>query len=488
MEKNIHDKNLDDFVQKSFEQYEEEPSDFMWDRIDAALPDAPVQRVPALWFRQYRWQLAAAIAILLLVSRLVCVQFYYEEKIRALSQPVASETASSSGSQSTNAPASSAADSENTPLANSQTTPRNAAAGATKKPQPARFTPDHTTSRSPEKSSANLSTGNSPVGSNQPQLPEHALETTEDAALPTISATNVAPVTALDALTHPISPVDFKNVTPSPHSVDAPIRKFNEPSGWYIGLSIAPHLVVEKPVSNDRPGPGFRRRFAAQQEHPQPSAAVMFRLGKRVTRRLSLETGIGFQALTRSASHRPRFEYQEGNLNSGAGMDARTFEYDLNTYSGAASIQMNTELRSSDAPAASDRVSALVRTKEHIQLVQVPLLAVYRLGQNRLKAVLKVGATGTFIAKNELEVDAFSLENNKLRFRNTDAYSVTLNRPKDFILGYQVSAGLEYWLGRQVSLSVAPAFSGDFPRNSAALGQLPGHTTFGLQAGVQWWF
>lgn len=86
MEKNIHDDRLDDFVKKSFDGYSEEPGMDMWDRIEVGLPPEEPGKPLGFTWRGYRWQLAAAIVILLLIARLVCVEKYYQEKLRAATQ------------------------------------------------------------------------------------------------------------------------------------------------------------------------------------------------------------------------------------------------------------------------------------------------------------------------------------------------------------------------------------------------------------------
>jgi hypothetical protein len=88
MEENIHNDKLDDYVRKSFDDYSEDPSEGMWDRIEGdLLPEthaAPVAPPRARPSRAIRWQLTAAAAIVLLLTGLVCEHFYYDGKIKAL--------------------------------------------------------------------------------------------------------------------------------------------------------------------------------------------------------------------------------------------------------------------------------------------------------------------------------------------------------------------------------------------------------------------
>jgi hypothetical protein len=59
MEKDIHNDRLEDYVKKSFGDFEEIPSGDMWSRIEAVLPAGePARRLPVL-LHAYKWQIAA---------------------------------------------------------------------------------------------------------------------------------------------------------------------------------------------------------------------------------------------------------------------------------------------------------------------------------------------------------------------------------------------------------------------------------------------
>jgi len=146
------------------------------------------------------------------------------------------------------------------------------------------------------------------------------------------------------------------------------------------------------------------------------------------------------------------------------------------------------EVSGSDAPAALERVGALITSRESLQILQVPVLGVARLGQGRMKAVLKAGVLGSYLIKNSFEITANRLENNKLRFRGQDGYSVQFNRPQHFIWGYQLSAGAEFRLTKNLSFSAAPTLSGEFQRKDPQQGRLPGQMAVGVNLGVGWWF
>ena len=500
MEKNIHDDRLDDYVKKSFDDYEENPSPDMWDRIEGGgIPVAEVSAPVRHSFSAYRWQIAAAVVILLLISRLVCVQFYYEDKLRAISEQQL-KALSIDNKNTSEQPAIL----ENTTINTSETSSQPGKIANNHAPATSQILTDiklestnnatlelANTNNKAEKGSITLealiieNTGITTALPSSEQLIPNNITSLEPAVPEVIQLQKLADFQTL-SLKEPLLSFDR---TVHPNLVEAPIKKFRSASGWYAGLSITPHLIVEKTVSPSRPIPNPRRLFANKQEGLQVSANVSVRVGKKISSRFALESGLGFQSLTRKATHLARFEYRDGHtIQNPGGPDSRSFDYDLNTYGGSASVSLRTEVSGSDVPSANEHVGALISSKESIQLLQVPLLGVARFGHGRTQAVIKAGLVGNYFVKNQIELNAFVFENHKLRLRSTDGFSVELNRPQHFVFDYQLAAGLEFRATKNLSLAVVPAFTGDFKRNDPQLGKLPGHNTFGVNLGANWWF
>ncbi len=519
MEKNIHDDRLDDYVKGSFEDYAENPATDMWERIEGQLPEEP----KPVWYawRRFGWPMAAGLVILLLIARLVFVEGYYEEKLQKISaqQDQAGQNGMQIPTLKPSLPINDAY--EKSTAGTVMVEPDNTSTTVQK---------TDTKTKAPAQKQQQASTtttkiakpGESKVEAIDKQaLQETALPKTlnnnasqefpgiKTADLSLLSAVQQAenqrpsvPALPRDSMAdiaikieeHPDfqilaqkSPMlSISNLT-TPNSVAITTKKYKEDSGWYMGLFGTPHFTLEKTKQTVRPGP--RRRFTSQQERPQVSSDISLRVGKKINSRFAIESGLGYQHLNRTATHLARFEYREGqSIQNPGGMETRSFDYDLNTYSGSASVSLWMEVSGSDAPAAMERVGALITSKESLQILQVPVLGVARLGQGRVKAVLKAGVLGSYLMKNSFEITAYRLENHKLRIRNQDGYSVQFNRPQHFIWGYQLSAGAEFRLTKNLSLSAAPTLSGDFQRKDPQQGRLPGQTAVGMNLGVIWWF
>ena len=503
MEKNIQDDRLDDYVKKSFEDYSEEPSFDMWDRIDGQLTPAVAPR--PMWYSlsRYRWQMAAAVAILALFSRLICVQTYYEGKLRdiSLQQEKTMDQKVTEPNPALVAPNNVA--NENTRekilppaapvVANNATFEKNIPA-ASQQTATASTLSKHLSL--PEITTAPVATDNT-IQENQTGTA--AVQQEDNPTIPTLAAPAAASLASAE--THKqitgFQPLDQKNTTLSvlrnctPFTVETPIKPHKNSNGWYVGLAVSPHLMVERANQPRRPGPfqNPRRLYANQQDHPQFSAEAWVRVGKKINSRFGLESGVGFQQFTRTATHRPKFEYLEGqSIQNPNGTESRSFDYDLNTYGGAASVTLRTEVSGNDTPTEHEKIGVHITSTEQIQMIRIPVLGVGRFGNGRAQAVVKAGILGSYLAKNQFEITANTLENNKLAFQQNDGYTVQFNRPQHFILGYLASAGVEFKVNRSLSLTAAPTLSGDFARTDPEQGKLPGHTAVGMNVGANWWF
>ena len=501
MEKNIPDDRLNDYVKGSFEDYTENPATDMWARIEGQLP--PSSRRKPFWntWLSYRWQMAAVVVIMLLITRLVCVEGYYETKLRAVS------TQQQQHLQHT---LPSAEPLQHLSESDSQKNPSTDSAFSVTSNTEIPVTLSAEKVLTPGSNHA-ATTGISVKAASTNTLPVQQVTKIDNTELPPLAQLNTVVVKPNSApegsdLTASITPAFSKVSTfnalgqrtpllsfsnnPAPYRIAIPTKKHRQPSGWYAGLSVTPHLTVEKSSQITRPGPVIARRlFISQQQQPQVSSGISLRVGKKINARFALESGIGYQQLSRTASHLARFEYREGQiLQNPTGLESRSFDYDLNTYTGAASVSLRMEVSGSDAPAALERVGARITSKESLQILQIPVLGVARLGTGRLKTVVKAGILGNYLMKNNFEITAFRVENNKLRFRSQGGYAVTINRPKHFIWGYQLAAGVEFRLTKNLSLAAMPTVSGDFKRKDNLQGKLPGQMAIGLNMGANWWF
>jgi len=531
MEKNIQDDHLDDYVRKSFEDYEETPASDMWGRIEEELPPvvpdsgAGPGRPPV---RRYLWQMTAAAAILLLISSLVCGRLYYENKIREISAIQGTEQ-SGDAQKSAQAPSPAASDvmpteQKNTSTGHTDLSSNNAA--LPKRPGSPNLTTN--AARPPETGSVKPSVTNVtsaitlPVSSSP--RPSSISEKAVANALPTdhIPATNAvtptpekpekqAPLAENNALASAANSTadrmdslaqinDFqllenKNI-PFVHYAFTgfqtpviPVRPLHTPSGWYLGLQFTPTLLVEKP------GPEhtsvMRPRVVSTQEKTTFTADYWLKTGKVLDGRWGIETGIGYRAIERNTMHQARFRFINGRP-GGGGSQARSydFDYDLDTYGGSSEVTLRmVQVDSTNVVPENEPLQFQVKTSERLQLLRIPALLTARLGQGRLTGVVKAGLIGNVVLRNEIEIVTRVSENTRFRpGQGNNAYTLRPDKAQKFFLGYQVSAGLEYRPMKHFSWVLEPSLSGDFARKNSVGKQLPSIVTIGLNAGVNYYF
>ena len=530
MEKNIQDERLDDYVRKSFEDYEEVPASDMWGRIEEELPPVVPEsgtgpgRPP---IRRYLWQLTAAAAILLLISSLVCGRLYYENKIREISAlqgteqsgdaqqpaqaPYPTGSVVKSPAEQEN-PASSQTDLtshaalttvQNTPNLNTNASipPKNTAANISVADASAAVVSPATSARQPstvsEKASANAAQPGNIVAANsgtstlegpevQTPVSEHrALVTSINSAADRVDS--VAQINDFQLLEN--NNIPFVNYTFSGFQPPVlPVKPLRTSSGWYLGAQVTPTLLIEKP------GPEhtavMRPRVVGAQEKTTFTADYWVKAGKHLQGRWGIETGIGYRAIERNTMHRARFRFINGRPGGGGPARSYDFDYDLDTYGGSTEVTLRMEQVDSNTVVPEDEpLHFQVKTSERLQLLRVPVLVTARLGQGRLTGVLKAGLIGNVVLRNEIEIVTRVSENTRFRpGQGNNAYTLRPDKTHKFFAGYQVSAGLEYRPLKHFSWVLEPSLSGDFARKNSAGKQLPSIVTIGLNAGMNYYF
>lgn len=501
MEKDIHKDHLDDYVRKSFGEYEESPSSGMWERIESALPPGDQEKIPTGYWRvlRFRWRMAAAI--LLLISGLVAEYLYYEHKLRTLSTQTVQDQPSNvtkkqervenSTSESAMIPGDSSHSGktignagnpvddrqESTALQHSK---KDLASLTLIAPKPSGTEPATSFQNGPV---AVVATDILPETIAAAVLPNPVPETAVPISAETATKPFV-PIAAFEPVLQPFPPV----VAPTPtiaSDIQAIIRPVKGASGWYAGLHATPRLTFDY---SRMPGriQGGRPSFVSRQKPAVFVTDYWLRLGKTIHPHLSLESGIGYTALTRSSAHTPRFRFGDGIYGGG---QLRRFNYDLSTYGGAAEVTLAMERVDNDPISDDEPLSVQIATSERVQLLRVPLLAAVRFGPGRLKGIVKGGMVAHFFLKNELEIEARASQNSRFQpLQGGGAYTVQLEKNRRFFPGYWLSGGIEFRLSRHIGLAAESSFSGDFARTNPNGRPLPGQYSLGVNVGANYYF
>jgi len=548
MEKDRYNDPLDDYVRKSFEEYEEDPAPDMWDRVEGELE--PAGRV----FWLFRWPTMATTVVLLLCCGLLGGHFYSEGKMSALTaeQPMRSTGVTRSHPVtpsghvlSEHAP--DRAQSSDTIRSHPGTFP----SSPTNAPQlPESFELSGSSARM---HGADTSSSSAPVLQNIPQtsrfdnlIPTWVGIKSSDSVrngagikvqirgdgivaveargnLPTVSPDGNTPLpnqsnnhfTATNTYPaeNPVLPNDSLNTSdlrfsqapvvelkpPDPRIFQLetiqqhpllpaapPIQPARTPSSWYVGLHLMPNSTFEKNTAATTGRP--RLTFTSEPQNPDFSTDGWLKVGKKISPRFGLESGVGYRATSATATHTAVLQFRDGSPLTPVSR-TRNFRYNLDTYSGPASVSLRMEPADNGPVADTELLRVKIMTIEQVQLVRIPLLAVFRVGSGRLQGTLKAGATGNFFLRNQLNISMRTSQTSRFRpSPDSGSFSIQLDQPKQFFAGYWLSGGLEWKWSRHISLVAEPCFSGNFARKDANGRRLPDQVSLGGNVGVNYGF
>ncbi len=483
MEKDIHNDRLEDYVKKSFMDYEETPPGDMWSRVEADLPPGEPARRPLARLYDFKWQTAAAAVILLLLSRLLFVQSYYEQQLRSMASQ---NQTRSYGNQSAGA---------DHPASDETAIPPSLTNGKQTSEKISKASDIHATTAVQAAGRKYISyEGSGESSYNFLNGAAMGQDTTSLADGNTVQHIFNQPAGFFSDF--PLLPVPEPGVITASNHVSIPsaallpIKPVGSGRKWYVLAGIAPGRVAEKRMPL-RPG-GPRPVFASRSEAPETITSFSLRLGRAINRKLAVEGGLAYQEMSRQTIHRPLFQFREGQMIPGGGghhQQARSFQYNLNTYGGSASVTLRADVVGSNIPGENERVEAEIMGNERIQLLQIPLTAVARLGKGPVQGVVRAGVVGNYMLKNNFEITTWQLDNPELQLQADNGYTVEFHKPRRFFPGYQVALGAEYRISEKLSVSAFPVITGDFPRKDIFRGgNLPGQTTLGVTVAAACWF
>lgn len=502
MNKDIHDDHLDDYVRKSFDDYEEDPQDNMWNRIEQALEQPEQPRRP-LFFWINRWNIAASFVIFSLLAGLAYSHFYYEGKIQALSN---AQSNGNPAPQKVSPPVvervvqpSTATVESQSPVVFNQT------------PQQVEQSVIRPVEKNTQKNVFRAKASqNAIVGANSNLMNTHNgqaiispnLPVLEQATTPVehIFATNQVPPLGVDDVLElpqlPASALDLLT-TEAPHiklnGVIVPIiQPHKTRAGWYVGVQTSRFGLKEQGVSADTSDDtGMGHHQVSRQQKVTSRAEFGIKVGKKISRNFGLESGVSYRSFTRVAAHSPRFRFRDGVLLTHNPGSHRHFDfsYNLDTYSGGTEVTLRME-EVDNTPALPDEPLVMrINTAEHTELIRVPLLLTAQHQWGPIALVAKTGLVGNMITSSQLDITSRIVGAGRFQPAiGTGAYSLKQLTTDRLFLGYQCSAGVEVKLGQHLAGTLDMGLSGDFNRKHQGSQKLPGLYTSGITAGVNYYF
>ena len=519
MENNLPNDALEEFLKKSFADYQESPSDDMWSNIENSLP-ATAGNKPVS-FRRY-WIAAAASVLIGIVA---AQHFYYNHKIKELSAAVGqsrqeedrqAEDSTSARFKMPQAPDGQTASAAEKPPSSPQ--PREA--GASQSAQaPAQPVPQSIKRLVPpvvNSGTANLGHSGSLAAGNQayPALPyEKNPASTASTTLGQAGVLNPAAETPdIPGFMHIAAPAQIKNpdlMAFPAIAVSAPVLMTSEMAQeirpvrsrlFSLGIH-QQNMAVRETLNRFYPEripnrPGRPARFV----NTSPAAT-----GQAIARgitaacalndKLSIVSGLDYRATSLSSVHRPSFKFRERIMGHGPGgpheeeEHEHDFTYNLNTSAGLVEVDLRVAEADTTLPVSEDDVLAFqVETRNTTRHLSLPLVLKYEIGSGRIHGYAKAGAVVNWLLEDRIEITSLSTAN--------DNFNISPKRPlldktqglKTVTANYFLSAGVEYDLSSSLSCYLEPVAMGNLGSQHSADFIKSSSLMAGLNAGVEFRF
>ncbi len=465
MEDKLHNDGLEDFLRKSFEQYDDSPSDGLWDKIESDLAGQPVRPLATV----RRWWIVAAAVLLALV---VCQHFYYNNEMAQLSKKVEQNEAELRRlEQQKAAPQIPVEEVQppgeiNTDLNPTATNPPNFA-GRTQPQGPQRM--------AGEKVFENNQNDEAKVGFDTEIPPIDKLENTpffietqrgglvgvngnseiiQNSQLPsTPDFIDVLDLKELNSMAAgqqlPTMPPAFEQIIPA------------KPKGKF---SIGVHHIemnTRERISTliQRPMPMNGRRIFDGRKTNQGHTRITGLVANYDTGgNWFVESGINLRAAEFTNLHRPALKFKDRVIPNGTPPGSQhEFDYSLNTTAGLVDIEVRAEQTDAGVVISEDDdIRMEISTKQTVEYVSLPFLVGHRFGHGRLRFELKAGFMANFLTKNDFKITKVSFLDTRFRGSNTVRPRGHGPNLKSTTFDLMAAAGLEYKIGNGWSASLSP--------------------------------
>ena len=459
MEKNLHNDNLDDFLRKSFDQYDDSPSDGLWDKIDADLAGKPQIRPIG---SQQRWWAWAAAAVLL---SLVIVQYIYFQKEKAGMAEIINMQ-----NNKIEALEKQLKERENNISENSNLKINETPINLNKKQTI--LTPEI----KEQKRTADLIENSTPnnIYSKEKKKSYKSTILSEDHDLTdkNISkiesnniANNINPIEAIaDQQNNTITLnlldlIDLENVEPPVPDLSLPAMAFIDPVSNFGNFSIGIHhaylstrekmaRVIQRPMGGS--SPVFNNTKAMTGTTKMTGITAVY----QTKNHWLFESGVNCRGTTMSTSHHAQLRFMDRQPN---GTDHQyDFEYALNTSAGVVDIEVRADQTDPTQTINEfEKINIEIIAEQVIDYVSVPFLIGRQIGNGRMNATIKSGVLFNFLTRQSFGVSGSILNNN---LRNSRAMFSRRNGIglKNTTTDLIAAIGLNYELNRKWTTHVSP--------------------------------
>jgi len=461
MEKNIPNDNLEKFLQKALENYEENPSEDLWGKIETELP-APTSIASAVrWRALGKW--AAGIAAGLLIGLSVFQHFHHKAEIGRLTNEL-------------NQARIELQDLKDQAAAQNQVLPPR----PEQEENPAeRFAP-----MLPAKTGPALMRKSAIAA-----IPE-----SQASGLPAIGQKQ-APLSAFDPVPLPVFGVKADlNLALSAAIPPVEVLKHEPASRVSLGMQAGPAYTYYSRKGGTGQGHGPHEPIkSVNRESITHSRNIHagISLNYDLTKNWSVETGLQYRKFGIGFSHEPGLKFGDGHPHGGGPGQppAQDFNYYLDTPSGTVYVALSAGQTDPDEQISNqEELNVEIRTEDRMEFLSIPLLLGYEAGKGRFSGQVRAGLLANIGIAHEFEVSGLAYRNQKFKPNGNAAVKVGTPELNPVSFDYFLGAGLAYDPAPAWRVTLMPFLSGGLTKKFDALFKDPSDLSLGVSAGVSYKF
>ncbi len=237
-----------------------------------------------------------------------------------------------------------------------------------------------------------------------------------------------------------------------------PARQKNVYAGAYIGSNLTSTKVKGNEGIND---------LLDKQQFTKSSYQTGVKIGYQLSDKWSVETGLAYNKMQQQSAHELNFSFDSDEISLNAkGEYEGTYRGSLNTSYGALPVEVVLS-HGATAPNIPDgqALPFALKSKQTLEMIQVPVSVRYALGNGRLKLHLSAGATANMLSNKDLKIalplEGFNLPdlaNVSYEYGNIDDEQY-LDDINNLTVSLTAGVELDYALTNNLHLYAAPSYS-----------------------------
>lgn len=460
MENNLHNDGLDDFLRKSFEQYDDSPSDGLWDKIEADLADEP-KVIPIRTTRRWWATAAAAMFLALVVGQHIYFQKEKSElidridaqagKIEILEKELINK------------------EKEITEISIAKNNDSKIIFNENKKPLNTQTNNLSENNKNNKADNNYLKENKSEITNLIPEKPifienkNNNINITKTEENNLIENNNeVEAIAELQKLVtpNPLDLIDLKNIgsfTPSLSLPTTPIIPIANSGRFSIGIHHS-YLSTREKMARviQRPLVGPNRIFSNTSAMTGTTQLTGIGATYKSKNNWLLESGLNYRKTNLSTSHHAQLRFMDRRPDTNN--QQHDFVYALNTSAGIVDIEVRADQTDpTETINEFENITINIKADQAIEYVSIPFLIGKQLGYGRLNTTIKSGLLFNFLTSQSFDVSG-SISNSKLRSSRTVYSRRNGIGLKNTTTDFMAMIGLNYDLNKKCSAHISPAF------------------------------